>query len=53
MPRKKPPLILSQPVKKGVELIKVRLDARTTITISSIKKLDFWKKRYPKAEVIS
>jgi hypothetical protein len=53
MPRTKPPLILSQPVKKGVELIKVRLDARTTITISNIKKLEFWKKRYPKAEVIS
>jgi hypothetical protein len=40
-------------VEKGVELIKVRLDARTTITISNIKKLEFWKKRYPKAEVIS
>ncbi len=52
MPRKKPPLILSQPVKKGVELIKVRLDERTVITISSMKKLEFWKKRYPKAQVI-
>ncbi|HOP43058.1 MAG TPA: hypothetical protein PLA11_06015, partial [Flavobacteriales bacterium] len=52
MARKKKELILTQPVKEGVKLIKVRLDERTIITISDIKKLDFWKKRYPKAKVI-
>lgn len=52
MARKKKELILTQPVKEGVKLIEVRLDERTIITISDIKKLDFWKKRYPKAKVI-
>jgi len=28
------------------------LDHRTVITLASIKALDFWKKRYPKAVVI-
>ena len=31
---------------------KVRLDARTVITLSSMKALDFWKQRYPNLEVI-
>lgn len=32
--------------------IKVRLDARTIITLRNLKMLDFWKQRYPNAEVI-
>lgn len=52
MPRKKPALILERPVKPGVKEIKVRLDARTVITVSSQKALEAWRKRYPKLEVI-
>ncbi len=52
MPRKKPALILERPVKKGVKEIKLRIDARTVITVSSQKALESWRKRYPKAEVI-
>lgn len=51
MPRRKK-LILTQPVKDGIKQIKVRLDARTVITLASMKALEFWKQRYPKAEVI-
>ncbi len=50
--RKKKPIILTQPVKKGPKSIKVRLDARTVITLQSKKALAFWKERYPKAEII-
>lgn len=53
MPRKKPQLILTQPVKEGVKAIKVRLDARTVITLASKKAFEFWKQRYPNAVVIS
>ncbi|MCB0791479.1 MAG: hypothetical protein H6595_08140 [Flavobacteriales bacterium] len=52
MPRKKKQLILTQPVKEGLKAIKVRLDHRTVITLANMKALEFWKKRYPKAEVI-
>jgi hypothetical protein len=52
MPRKKRPLILTQPVKEGIKAIKVRLDAKTIITLSNIKALDFWKQRYPKLQVL-
>lgn len=52
MPRKKKALILAQPVREGIERIKVRLDARTVITLANLKALEFWKQRYPKAEVI-
>ncbi len=52
MPRKKKALILTQPVKVGLQPIKVRLDARTIITLASKKALEFWKQRYPKLEVI-
>jgi hypothetical protein len=52
MPRKKRKLVLSQPVKEGIKAIKVRLDARTVITLASRKALDFWRQRYPKLEVI-
>jgi hypothetical protein len=52
MPRKKKTLILSQPVKEGIKAIKVRLDARTVITLASQKALEFWRQRYPKLEVI-
>lgn len=45
-------LILTQPVKVGIKAIKVRLDARTIITLASEKALDFWRQRYPKLEVI-
>jgi hypothetical protein len=52
MPRKKRQLILTQPVKAGIKAIKVRLDAKTIITLSNLKALDFWKQRYPKLEVL-
>ena len=52
MPRKKKELILTQPVKPGLKVIKVRLDARTIITLSKPSMLDFWKQRYPGAQVI-
>lgn len=52
MPRKRKNLILTQPVKEGLKAIKVRLDARTIITLASQKALEFWRQRYPKLEVI-
>ena len=52
MPRAKKKLILTQPIKEGLKAIKVRLDHRTVITLASLKALDFWKKRYPQAQVI-
>ena len=52
MPRKKKALVLSQPVKEGLKAIKVRLDARTVITLASQKALDLWRQRYPKLEII-
>lgn len=52
MPRKKRQLILTQPVRDGLKTFKVRLDARTVITLASKKALDFWKERYPNAVVI-
>jgi len=45
-------LILTQPVKEGLKAIKVRLDARTVMTVASLKALDFWKQRYPNLQVI-
>jgi len=41
--------------KKEKELqpnIKVRLDRRTVITIKDRSKLDFWKQKYPKLEIL-
>jgi hypothetical protein len=35
-----------------LKAIKVRLDARTVITLASQKALEFWRQRYPKLEVI-
>lgn len=52
MARKKKP-ILSQPIKEGTKTFKVRLDARTVITLGNLKGLDFWRQRYPNLEVIS
>lgn len=52
MPRKKKALILTQPVKEGLNAIKVRLDARTVITLASKKALEFWRQRYPQLQVI-
>ena len=52
MPRKKRSIVLSQPIRKGIKAIRVRLDHCTIITLSDLKKLAFWKERYPQAEVI-
>jgi hypothetical protein len=52
MPRKKKPIVLTRPVKEGIKEIKVRLDARTIITLASNKALEFWRQRYPKLEII-
>lgn len=51
MPRSKK-LILTRPIKEGLKTFKVRLDARTVITLSKMEALAFWKQRYPKAEII-
>lgn len=51
MATRKKHIILTPPVRKG-KTIKVRLDARTIIQLKSEKALAFWKKRYPKAEII-
>ncbi len=51
MARKKK-LILSEPLRNQLNTIKVRLDARTVITLGNIKALAFWKQRYPQAQVI-
>ncbi len=52
MPRKKKTLILTQPIKEGLNAIKVKLDHRTVITLRNMEALKFWKERYPKAEVL-
>ena len=52
MPRKKPALIFERPIKVGVKEIKLRLDSRTVITVSSNKALEGWRKRYPNLEVL-
>lgn len=39
-------------VKELQEKIRVRLDNKTIITIKDISKLDFWKEKYPNAEII-
>ncbi len=39
--------------KASANLIKVQLDYRTVITISSIEKLKTWLIRYPEAKVIT
>lgn len=44
--------IPARPVKEGLTAIKVRLDHRTIITLANMKALEFWKKRYPQAQVI-
>lgn len=46
-------LILTQPVKHGLKAIKVRLDARTIITLASEKALEFWRQRYPNLQVLA
>jgi len=33
--------------------IKVRLDARTVITVRDMAKLDFWKEKYPNLVVLT
>ncbi len=54
MPRKKEkPSSSPSPIKEGVKEFKARLDARTMITLTSKKALEFWKTRYPKLEVLS
>ncbi|MCB0757430.1 MAG: hypothetical protein KDC01_03150 [Flavobacteriales bacterium] len=52
MPRRKRDLILTRPVKEGLKLIKIRLDARTVITVVSKNALEMWKVRYPNAVII-
>lgn len=50
--------IMARPRKKKDKIkelqpkIKVRLDAKTVITIRDMTKLDFWKEKYPNALVI-
>lgn len=39
-------------VKELQPKIKVRLDAKTIITIRDMAKLDFWKEKFPNAVVI-
>ncbi len=53
MARRKAKLVFERPIKPGVKEIKVRLDHRTIITVSSKKALEVWRTRYPKLEVIA
>jgi hypothetical protein len=53
MARKKKTLVLAEPVRDRLKSFKVRLDARTVITLGNLEALAFWKKRYPQAVVIS
>lgn len=39
-------------MKVGVKEIKLRLDPRTVITVSSRRALEGWRKRYPNLEVL-
>ncbi len=50
MARKKKTILAQH---RSDQLIKVRLDARTVITLNSLKSFDFWKLRYPQAEVLA
>ncbi len=52
MPRAKKQPILTEPLRNRLNTIKVRLDARTVITLGNIKALEFWKQRYPLAKVV-
>lgn len=52
-PMKKKKLVLSQPDRPaGTQAIKLRLDQRTTVTVTTEKAMQFWKTRYPNAMVI-
>lgn len=48
--KKKP--ILTEPHRNRLNTIKLRLDGRTVLTIGNLKAFEFWKQRYPLAEVI-
>lgn len=48
--KKKP--ILTEPMRTGPKGFKVRLDARTVITVSTMRSFEDWQKKYPKAEII-
>lgn len=37
---------------KPADLITVRLDHRTTITLRNMKAVEFWRKRYPNLTII-
>jgi len=52
MTRKKRTLVLAEPLRDRLKSFKVRLDARTVITLGNPQALAFWKKRYPLAKVI-
>ena len=45
--------ILARPVRKSRSPVKLRLDARTTITVGGMEFFPFWKRRYPMARVIA
>ena len=44
--------VLRQVLKEGVQRIKVQLDARTVVTLTTMKNFAFWKQRYPQARII-
>lgn len=52
MARRRRKLIFERPIKEGVKEIKVRLDARTIITVTTKRAIEMWRERYPKLEVI-
>lgn len=45
-------LILTRPAQADEDCIRVRLDRRTIVLIKSMKKFDYWKARYPEAQVM-
>ena len=53
MSSRKKTLILTAPEPKaGTKFVKVRLDGRTIVHLKSMKAFEFWKTKYPNAEVI-
>ena len=45
--------VLARSSRKGGVPVKVRLDARTMITVADMEFFAFWKRRYPMAQVIT
>lgn len=49
---KRNPILSQPPLAPNEKYIKVRLDAKTTVHLKSMKNFAYWKEKYPNAEVI-